>query len=186
MCRLEVVCCVPAIHEISFYHQFSRSFSPITLAGGNVWNIVKQPLGSIVLGSTLLACLLHIFVGTWLDRVTRRKLQMVDVDSADATALHSPVPSAPASSARSALAKQAAQPPQIVVRYSEELTWGSVKQKWWTDYTKKHEKDEKAIAAMGRRWAMCASFVMLFHLNGIPWHAIAVFCVSPRELDGSS
>ena len=122
MCRLEVVCCVPAIHEISFYHQFSRSFSPIILAGGNVWNIVKQPLGSIVLGSTLLACLLHIFVGTWLDRVTRRKLQMVDVDSADATALHSPVPSAPASSARSALAKQAAQPPQIVVRYSEELT----------------------------------------------------------------
>lgn len=90
--------------------------------GGNVWNIVKQPLGSIVLGSTLLACLLHIFVGTWLDRVTRRKLQMVDVDSVDETALHSPVPSAPASSARSALAKQAAQPPQIVVRYSEELT----------------------------------------------------------------
>ena len=87
-----------------------------------MWNIVKQPLGSIVLGSTLLACLLHIFVGTWLDRVTRRKLQMVDVDSVDETALHSTVPSAPASSARSALAKHAAQPPQIVVRYSEELT----------------------------------------------------------------
>ena len=146
-----------------FFISFPGSFSPIIRAGGNVWNIVKQPLGSIVLGSTLLACLLHIFVGTWLDRVTRRKLQMVDVDSVDETALHSPVPSAPASSARSALAKQAAQPPQIVVRYSEELTWGSVKQRWWTDYTRKREKAIAAGATMGDVCLLC-------HVVSSQWH----------------
>lgn len=57
--------------------------------GGNWWNIVLQPLGSIVLVSTLVAWLGHGFVGMWLDRVTRRNL-LLQVGS---DTLDSPVPS---------------------------------------------------------------------------------------------
>lgn len=83
--------------------------------GGNVWNIVIQPLGSIVLGSTLLACLLHVFVGVWLDRVTRRQLQLVGPGLEGSWG--SPIPHG---SGCTALAKQAPRPPQIVVRYDDQ------------------------------------------------------------------
>eukprot|EP00913_Durusdinium_trenchii_P018104 g17012.t1 len=47
---------------------------------GNVWNIVQQPLGTVVLVSSLVACLLHILIGVWLDRATRQRLCEVNVE----------------------------------------------------------------------------------------------------------
>lgn len=98
-------------HELS--HQFYQQNDHAS--GGNVWNIVIQPLGSIVLGSTLLACLLHVFVGVWLDRVTRRQLQLVGPGLEGSW--DSPIPDG---SGCTALAKQAPRPPQIVVRYDDQ------------------------------------------------------------------
>lgn len=75
--------------------------------GGNVWNIVLQPLGTIVLVSTLVAWLGHAFVGIWLDRVTQRSL-LLQVDS---DTLDSPVPSVPLGQ----LGQPPSRPPAILI-----------------------------------------------------------------------
>lgn len=84
--------CAAFVLSIDFLIPYKICFQPFSMTDrieddaasggldGNVWNIVQQPLGTVVLVSSLVACLLHILIGVWLDRATRQRLCEVNVE----------------------------------------------------------------------------------------------------------